>query len=69
MTHILERPLASSARLDAVFAGVRNALARRRAYLETLRELGALTDRELADLGFARCDLRRVARDSVEARR
>ncbi|WP_369415075.1 DUF1127 domain-containing protein [Acuticoccus kalidii] len=39
---------------------------RRRAINRTYRELNELSDRHLADLGFARCDLRKVARQSVE---
>ncbi len=35
--------------------------ARRRAYLTTLRELNCLTERELADLGLHRSEIRRVA--------
>ena len=32
---------------------------------KTVRELSALTNRELADIGIARCDIYRVARDLV----
>ena len=46
-------------------ARARKALADRRAYLRTLDELSALTDRELADLGIARFAIRDVARASV----
>lgn len=49
--------------LDAL----RAALRRRHAYQETLAELESLDARALADLGFARCDLPRVARESVLA--
>jgi uncharacterized protein YjiS (DUF1127 family) len=31
----------------------------------TFNEMNALTDRELADLGFARCDLRRIAAEAA----
>ena len=34
-------------------------------YQKTLRELAALSDRELNDLGLARCDIPFVARKSV----
>jgi uncharacterized protein YjiS (DUF1127 family) len=33
-----------------------------RRYRETIRELSALSDRELADLGFSRFEIRDVAR-------
>ena len=36
-----------------------------RAIAETRQELSALSDRELLDLGFARCDIDRVAREAV----
>ncbi len=39
---------------------------RRRAIARTYRELDQLSDRNLADLGFARCDLRRIARQSID---
>ena len=32
---------------------------------KTVRELSALTNRELSDIGIARCDIYRVARDLV----
>lgn len=38
---------------------------RRRAYLDTLAELQALSQRELADIGLAREDLPRVAREAA----
>ncbi|MDP8920428.1 MAG: DUF1127 domain-containing protein [Pseudomonadota bacterium] len=37
-------------------------LATWRRYRQTLRELDSLSDRELADLGFGRRDIRAVAR-------
>lgn len=49
------------ARLAARFAAWRR---REAAVAATLRELEALTDRELADIGFVRADLARVARDA-----
>jgi uncharacterized protein YjiS (DUF1127 family) len=39
--------------------------ARRALYRQTFVELSTLTDRDLADLGFARCDIPRIARDSA----
>ena len=37
----------------------------RRVFRTTLSELSQLTDRDLADLGLYRADLRRVARDAA----
>ena len=37
-------------------------------YRRTVRELTALTDRDLADLGISRSDIYRVARRSIERR-
>jgi len=34
-------------------------------YSRTVAELQSLTNRDLADLGIARCDIPRVARDSL----
>lgn len=39
---------------------------RRNAYAETYRELMSLTDRELNDLGFARFDIRRIAKEAAD---
>lgn len=39
--------------------------AQRRAYRSTLAELDALTDRDLSDLGFARADVGRLARQAA----
>jgi uncharacterized protein YjiS (DUF1127 family) len=36
-------------------------------YRQTVRELSELSDRELADLGFARFDIARVAREGAFA--
>ena len=40
-------------------------LENRRVYLRTLRELSSCTDRELGDLGIARGDIYRIARESA----
>lgn len=47
--------------LNALFSDWKAAIARRFAFRKTLRELDALTNRELADLGLQRSELRRVA--------
>ena len=56
------------------FNGIRRFLANwaawaeeRRAYREAVFELGALTDRNLADIGIARCDIQAVAREAAKA--
>lgn len=38
---------------------------RRAAYLQTWRELDALSDRELNDIGFSRYDIARIAREAA----
>jgi len=50
-----------SVRLAAVTRYVRSKLQRRRMYSQTMQELNALTDRELADLGIQRADIRQIA--------
>ncbi len=37
------------------------------AYQQTIRELTALDNRQLADLGITRSDIQRIARDHVRA--
>ncbi len=48
-------------RLHAILEGAKAAHARRRVYRTTLSEMISLSDRELADLGLHRSQLRRVA--------
>lgn len=51
---------------DAGLVGrARKAFADYRLYRQTLNELGALTNRELSDLGISRLSIRQVAYDSV----
>ena len=54
------------------FSSLRARLGKRladyRQYLKTLDELGALSDRELADLGLTRLQVRDVAYESVYGR-
>jgi uncharacterized protein YjiS (DUF1127 family) len=42
--------------------------AERRAYNEAVRELSALSDRDLADIGIARVDIQAVAREAAKAK-
>lgn len=44
-----------------LLARFRAALARRKVYTSTLKELSSLSDRELSDIGLARHDIRQVA--------
>jgi uncharacterized protein YjiS (DUF1127 family) len=52
-------------RLAVLFAGVSAMVQRRRIYGQTLRELNALTDRELADLGMHRLAIADIAREAA----
>ncbi len=49
-------------RFSAFVAGVKQKAAKRRIYEKTVRELNALTDRELTDLGISRLSIEDVAR-------
>lgn len=54
-----------TAGFSGLWARVSKALADYRIYRQTLDELEALNDRELADLGLSRLQVRDVAYDSV----
>ena len=58
----------ATAALSDWLAGVNETLARRRIARHTYTELAQLGDRELADLGLTRSDLRRVARDAAQGK-
>ncbi len=45
--------------------GIRNTLRKWAAYQQTVRELAALDNRQLNDLGINRTDIQRIARDHV----
>ncbi len=49
-------------RFSAFVAGLKINAAKRRIYDKTVRELNALTDRELTDLGISRLSIEDVAR-------
>lgn len=49
-------------RLQGLFAQLREANVRRALFNQTHRELAALSDRDLSDLGFSRADIADVAR-------
>ena len=56
---------ADYAEQPGIFARLRQSFADYRKYLATYDELNALNDRELADLGLSRLNVRDVARDAV----
>lgn len=45
---------------------ISNRLSWRHHYRETFREISALSDRELDDVGIVRCDIRMIARQSAD---
>jgi uncharacterized protein YjiS (DUF1127 family) len=49
----------------APFARLRKSIADYRLYRQTLDELAALSNRELADLGISRFSIREIAHESV----
>ena len=51
--------------LDQVHDRWRDALTRRNVYQQTVHELSTLSDRDLADLGISRCDIRRLAKETA----
>ena len=55
-----------SAQIREFLGAVSQHAARQAAYRQTLNELRALTDRDLADLGIARADIRRIALEAAE---
>ena len=55
-----------TARFPKIRALLKQRAARRTVYRTTLDELQALSDRELADFGFHRSEIPRIARRAVE---
>lgn len=47
--------------------GIRNTFRRWAAYQQTVRELNALDNRQLNDLGIVRTDISRIARDHAKS--
>ena len=47
--------------------GIRNTLKKWAAYQQTVRELAALDNRQLTDLGITRTDITRIARDHARS--
>jgi uncharacterized protein YjiS (DUF1127 family) len=56
---------ADYAEQPGIFARLRQAFADHRKFLATYDELNALNDRELADIGLSRLDVRDVAREAI----
>jgi uncharacterized protein YjiS (DUF1127 family) len=52
-------------RIAAAFADLQETLGRRRVFRQTMKELGALSDRELADLAISRSMIPRIALDAA----
>lgn len=50
------------------FDGVRAELAKRRVYRSTHKELSALSDRDLADLGISRTSIRAISYEAAYGR-
>jgi uncharacterized protein YjiS (DUF1127 family) len=48
-----------------MFGSLKERLAKHRRYNRTVKELSFLSDRELADLGIGRADMRRIAREAA----
>lgn len=65
MAHATEFSSQSQSAFGARFAGLVQSLkarrARRKIFNQTFRELSSLSNRELADLGLGRSEIRRVA--------
>lgn len=51
--------------LSRIVDGVRAATSRSRMYARTTRELSALSDHELADIGISRGEIRFIAREAA----
>ncbi len=52
-------------RFGSFFAGIKAAMARRRIYDQTVRELRALSERELTDLGISRSMITSIATEAA----
>ncbi|MEO0370141.1 MAG: DUF1127 domain-containing protein [Pseudomonadota bacterium] len=66
MAHILQDISARSNPVSNLLQRVSDAVAQRRTYNRVLRELSAMSDRELTDINLTRGDVRRVAREAAE---
>lgn len=57
--------LSFSDRISSLVKMVKDAVARRRLFTQTLAELSALSDRDLTDLGLSRSSIADVAREAA----
>lgn len=55
--------------VGSLWQSVADYFAHRAVYLQTVNELNALTDNELADLGIFRLEIKRIAQEAAAARR
>jgi len=51
--------------MTQVIENVASWLSRQQKMRKTVRELNALTDKELSDIGVSRCDIYNIAKESV----
>ena len=63
--NLISGVLPSGGRFSDLIASWRDALERRRIYRQTVRELSALSTRELDDLGIHRAMITRIAMESA----
>ena len=63
--NIIAEALPSNGRLADLIASWRKAQAKRRVYRQTLRELNALSTRDLNDLGISRGMISRIAMEAA----
>jgi uncharacterized protein YjiS (DUF1127 family) len=59
--------LRETSRLEALVARLQHRWAAYQTYRQTVEELQLLSDRDLDDIGVARCDIRMIAREAAEA--
>ena len=64
-THTLTLSAGISARLTAVVANLKDSMARRAMFKQTVRELSTLSNRELADLGLSRSMIKSIAYEAA----
>ena len=64
-TVVNARPTEIVDRIKSALRGIGEEMVRRRVYRTTLAELSALSNRDLADLGINRSELRRVAYEAA----
>lgn len=58
-------PTTPGYRLAQAVTGLKLAMRRRAVYRQTLRELNALTPRDMQDLGLHQADIARIAREAA----